>query len=159
MIAMYLHFSFIIFFKFVAGGAVAYNNQTCCHACVVRYTYTKSIQTFTRLCTSLKKKPQIKYFTGISGDVMTVAPDVTIEFTCSGPVSVIQPTWFLNGTFVETEGNCYRSRLRRLGELNATATLTISGNYDACVDFNIYCRIFRESQFLYLHNTILTFEG
>ena len=66
------------------------------------------------------------HFTGISGDVMTVAPDVTVEFTCSGPVSVIQPTWFLNGTFVETEGNCYRSRLRRLGELNATATLTIN---------------------------------
>ena len=99
------------------------------------------------------------HFTGISGDVMTVAPDVTVEFTCSGPVSVIQPTWFLNGTFVETEGNCYRSRLRRLRELNATATLTISGNYDTCGDFNIYCRIFRDSQFLYLHNTTLTVQG
>ena len=99
------------------------------------------------------------HFTGISGDVMTVAPDVTVEFTCSGPVSVIQPTWFLNGTFVETEGNCYRSRLRRLGEINATATLTINGNNDACVDFNIYCRIFRDSQFLYLHNTTLTVQG
>ena len=61
---------------------------------------------------------------------MTVAPDVTIEFTCNGLVSVIQPTWFLNGTFVESDGNCYRSRLRRLGELNATAILTINGNND-----------------------------
>ena len=99
------------------------------------------------------------HFTGISGDVMTVAPDVTVEFTCSGPVSVIQPTWFLNGRFAETDGNCYRSRLRRLGELNATATLTISGNYDACDNFKIYCRIFRDSQFLYLHNTTLTVQG
>ena len=117
------------------------------------------LQTFTRLSTSLKKKPHIKYFAGISGDVMTVAPDVTVEFTCSGPASVIQPTWFLNGTFVETDGNCYRSRLRRLGELNGTATLTISGNYDACDNFKIYCRIFRDSQFLYLHNTTLTVQG
>ena len=116
------------------------------------------LQTF-RLSISVKKKPHIKYFAGISGDVMIVAPDVTIEFTCSGPVGSFQPTWFLNGTFAETDGYCYRSRLRRLGELNATATLTISGNYDACGDFNIYCRIFRESQFLYLHNTTVTFEG
>ena len=90
---------------------------------------------------------------------MTVAPDVTVKFTCSGPGSIIQPTWYLNGTFAETDGYCYRSRLRRLGELNATAILTISGNSDACGDFNIYCRIFSESQFLYLHNTTLIVQG
>ena len=117
------------------------------------------IQTFTRVSISVQKKPPIKYFTGISGDVMTVAPDVTVEFTCSGPASIIQPTWFLNGTFVESEGNCYRSRLRRLRELNTTATLTISGNNDACDNFKIYCRIFMDSQFLYLHNTTLTVQG
>ena len=97
--------------------------------------------------------------TGISGDVMIVAPDITVEFTCSGAVDSFQPTWFLNGRVAETEGNCYRSRLRRLGELNTTATLTISGNYDTCDNFKIYCRIFRELQFLYLHNTTVTFQG
>ena len=157
---MYLHFSFIILLICHWWNSCIHCNQTCCHACVGRYTCTKSITNFYyRLSTSLKKKPHIKYFTGISGDITTVAPDVTIEFTCSGPVSVIQPTWFLNGTFVESEGNCYRSRLRRLGELNATAILTVSGNYDACRNVNIYCRIFRESRFLYLHNTTVTVQG
>ena len=90
---------------------------------------------------------------------MTVAPDVTIEFTCSGPVSIIQPTWFLNGVFTETEGYCYRSRLKTAGVPNATATLTINANDDTCDNFKIYCRIFRDSQFLYLHNTTLTVQG
>ena len=90
---------------------------------------------------------------------MIVAPDVTIEFTCSGPVGSFQPTWFLNGTFVESDGNCYRSRLRIPGRLNATAILTINGNNDSCGDYKIYCRIFTESQFLYLYNTTLTVQG
>ena len=97
-------------------------------------------------------------YTGISGDVVIVAPGVSVEFTCTGPDSEFPPTWFLNGRVAETEGDCYRSRLRRAGGLNATDTLTINGNY-TCDMFNTHCKIYRESQFLYLHYNTLLVQG
>ena len=91
---------------------------------------------------------------------MTVAPGVTVTFTCTGSADAFLPTWFVNGTMAVSGGHtCYRSTYsRRPRELNATATLTINGN-NSCNVFSVYCRIFRESKLLYLHNTTLTVQG
>ena len=97
-------------------------------------------------------------YIGIGGDVINVAPGVSVEFTCTGPDGEFPPAWLLNGRTAQTEGDCYRSRLRRNGGLNATATLTIYCNLDTCNNFHIHCRIQRE-QFLYLHDTTLTVQG
>ena len=97
---------------------------------------------------------------GTVGYAMIVAPGVTVTFTCTGPAdqSTVEPTWFVNGEIAETEGDCYRSILRRAEGLIYTATLMINGNR-TCDSFIIYCRIYRDSQFLYLHNATLTFQG
>ena len=97
-------------------------------------------------------------YIGIGSDVIIVAPGVSVKFTCNGPDGEFPPTWLLNGRAAKTEGNCYRSRFRRTGGLNATASLTINGNH-TCNMFKARCRIYRESQFLYLDNTTLTFQG
>ena len=100
-------------------------------------------------------------FAGVGGDTdtMIVAPGVSVKFnTCTGPADDFQPTWFVNGRVAETEVACYRSTLRTAEGLNYTATLTIDGNH-ACGDFNIYCRIYRESEPLYLHNTTVMVQG
>ena len=92
--------------------------------------------------------------------MMTVAPGVTVKFdTCTGLAdqSTVEPTWFVNGKTAETEGDCYESIITAEGR-NYTATLTINGNH-TCNTFNVYCRIYRESQTLYLHNTTVTFQG
>ena len=103
-------------------------------------------------------KYELYIFAGISGGVVIVAPAVSVEFTCTGPDGEFPPTWLLNEKAAESEGDCYTSRLRRAGGLNATATLTINDNH-TCNVFNIRCRIYRESKFLYLHNTTLTVQG
>ena len=93
--------------------------------------------------------------------MMMVAPGVTVRLnTCTGPAgqSTVEPTWFVNGEIAETEGDCYRSALRTAEGLNYTATLVINGNR-TCDTFNVYCRIYKESQALYLHNTSLTVQG
>ena len=97
---------------------------------------------------------------GTIGYAMIVAPGVTVTFTCTGPgdQSAVEPTWFVNGKFTVTDGGCYRSILRRAEGLIYTATLMINGNR-TCDTFIIYCRIYRDSQFLYLHNATLTFQG
>ena len=100
----------------------------------------------------------INSYIGIGGDVINVAPGVSVEFTCTGPDGEFPPAWLLNGRTAQTEGDCYRSRLGRNGGLNATATLTIYCNLDTCNNFYIHCRIQRE-QFLYLHDTTLTVQG
>ena len=97
-------------------------------------------------------------YAGTSGDVVIVAPGVSVEFTCTGPDGEFPPSWLLNGREAETEGDCYRSRLRRASELNATDILMINGNHN-CNMFNMRCRIHSESQFLYLNNTTLTVQG
>ena len=94
-------------------------------------------------------------FAGISGDVINVATGVSVEFACTGPDP---PTWFVNGRAAVTEGDCYRWRLIRSGEVNYTATLVINGNR-TCDTFNVYCRIYSGPQVLYLHNTTLTVQG
>ena len=94
----------------------------------------------------------------MSGGVVVVAPGVSVDFTCTGPDGEFPPTWLLNGRRAESDGNCYRSRLRRPEGLNVTDTLTVNGNH-TCNVFNICCRIYRESQFLYLHNTTLIVQG
>ena len=100
----------------------------------------------------------IYFYAGICGDALIVAPDVTVEFICTGPVIASLPTWFVNGRVAVTKGNCYRLTIRRAAGINATATLTINGNHN-CDTFNIYCRIYRDSRFLYLHNTTLRIQG
>ena len=96
---------------------------------------------------------------GIDPTTMIIAPYVTAKFTCTGPYGEFPPKWLLDGRGALTKGDCYNSTLTETGDRNATATLTIGGNYDGCGDFNIYCRIFIQSQFLYLHNTTLEMEG
>ena len=81
---------------------------------------------------------------------MTVAPGVTVEFTCTGP----DVDWFVNGRRAETRAECYRSDLNAEG-LNYIATLTITGNH-ACSIFTIYCSVSREVP---LHNTTLLVQG
>ena len=97
---------------------------------------------------------------GVGSDAMIVAPGVSVEFNnCTGPADdYFQPTWFVNRRVAATEGDCYRSRLRTAEGPNYTATLVINGNR-TCDTFDVYCRIYKESQALYLHNTTLTVQG
>ena len=110
---------------------------------------------------SVYKKMLFLHAGTVGNTMITVAPGVTVKFnTCTGPagLSAVQPTWFVNGKIAETEGDCYESILIIAEGLNYTATLTINGN-DTCDTFNVYCRIYRESQFLCIHNTTVTFQG
>ena len=95
---------------------------------------------------------------GVGSNAMIVAPGVSVEFNnCTGPADeFFQPTWFVNGRVAATDGGCYRSILS--GMDHYIATLVINGNH-TCDTFNVYCRIYRESQALYLHNTTLTVQG
>ena len=101
---------------------------------------------------------KFRFRAGVGSDAMIVAPGVSVEFNnCTGPADgFFQPTWFVNGRVAATDGGCYRSRLS--GMDHYTATLVINGNH-TCDTFNVYCRIYRESQDLYLHNTTLTVQG
>ena len=83
-----------------------------------------------------------------------VAPGVTVELMCTG----LAVLWYLNGRQTISDEDCYRLTSRRAGDRNVTATLAINGNH-TCDAFNVYCRIYRESQFLYLHNTTLIVQG
>ena len=108
------------------------------------------------LCT---EETSIEPFTGISGDAILVAPGVSVEFTCTGLDGEFQPTWIVNRRVAVTEGDCYTSRLiRAQNPENVTATLTINGNRDTCRTFNVYCRLYRESQFVFVHNTTLVVQ-
>ena len=110
------------------------------------------------LCTQRNFKNE--HFTGISADAVLVAPGVSVEFTCMGQDGEFQPTWFVNGRVAVTEGDCYRSRLIRAeNPQNVMATLTINSNHDTCHTFNVFCRIYRESQFTFVHNTTLVVQG
>lgn len=89
---------------------------------------------------------------------MIIASDVAIKLTCTVPA--VPPTWFVNGRVAVTEGDCYRSRLIRAeNPQNVMATLTINSNRDTCHTFNVFCRIYRESQFTFVHNTTLVVQG
>ena len=90
---------------------------------------------------------------------MIIAPHVTAKFTCTGPYNEFPPKWLSDGKGLPTVGKCYNSTLTNTGDGNATATLIIHGNSTQCETFNISCRIFKESQFLYLHNTTVEIEG
>ena len=103
-------------------------------------------------------------FTVVGGDIdataMIIAPHVTAEFTCTGPYNDFPPKWLLNGTGQLDVGKCYNSnKTNTPGKRNATATLIIHGNSTQCGTFNISCRIYKDSQFLYLHNTTVEIEG
>ena len=89
---------------------------------------------------------------------MTVAPGVSVMFTCTGPVDPFQPTWFVNRESAETNGDCYISTLSEAERQNYTATLMISGNH-TCGTFNVYCRIYSGPRALYLHNITLRVQG
>ena len=91
---------------------------------------------------------------GIGGGPIVVARGVTVELICTGPDVV----WYLNGTQTLSYEDCYRLTIRRAEDRNVTATLAINGNH-TCDAFNVYCRIYRESDFLYIHNTTLIVQG
>ena len=93
-------------------------------------------------------------FAGIGGGPITVAPGVTVKLICTGPDVV----WYLNGRQALSAEDCCRLTVRRAGGQNITATLAINGN-NTCDAFNVYCRIYRESQLLYIHNTTLIVQG
>ena len=94
---------------------------------------------------------------GVSGDTMIVALGVSVEFNnCTGPADeYFQPTWFVNGRVAATEGDCYGSTLS--GMDHYTATLVINGNHTC--NNAVFCRIYRESQALYLYNTTVIVQG
>ena len=94
------------------------------------------------------------YFAGIGGGPIVVARGVTVELICTGP----DVAWYLNGRQAFTNEDCYRLALRSVGDRNVTGTLAINGNH-TCDAFNVYCRIYGESQFLYIHNTTLIVQG
>ena len=83
-----------------------------------------------------------------------VAPGVTVKLICTGP----DVAWYLNGRQAFTNEDCYKLALRSAGDRNATATLAINANR-TCDAFNVYCRIYSKSQFLYIHNTTLIVQG
>ena len=95
---------------------------------------------------------------GIDATAMIIAPYVKAEFTCTGPYNEFPPKWLLNGSGALRVGDCYNSTLTRTGDRNATATLIVYGN-STCETFNISCRIYKDSQYLYLHYTTLEIEG
>ena len=84
-----------------------------------------------------------------------VAPGVTVELICTGPDVV----WYLNGRQALTYKDCYRLTIGGAGDRNVTATLAINGNHTCGDASNVYCRIYRASQFLYIHNTTLIVQG
>ena len=103
-------------------------------------------------------------FTVVGDDIdataMIIAPHVTVEFTCTGPYNEFPPGWLLNGKGALAVGDCYTHSTRtNTGDENATATLIIHGNSTQCKTFNISCRIYKDSQFLYPHNTTVEIEG
>ena len=83
-----------------------------------------------------------------------VAPGVTVELICTGPVVL----WYLNGRQALSKEDCYRSTLRSAGGQNVTGTLAINVN-STCHGFNVYCRIDKESQSLYINNITLIIQG
>ena len=108
----------------------------------------------------MKRNIRNEHSAGISGDTILVAPGVSVKFSCTGQDGEFQPTWFVNGRKAVTVGDCYTSRLIRAENLlYVTATLTINSNHDTYGTFNVYCRIFRESQFTFVHNTTLVVQG
>ena len=96
--------------------------------------------------------------TGVSGNALNIAHNVTITFTCTTN-GRRTPDWFVNGTVVLTSGDRYRSSTRN-GIHNKTATLTINGS---CIHstLNIYCEVYNmiKHQFLQMHMTTLTIQG
>ena len=114
---------------------------------IALYRLTSKVSTL-YLC---KKK---FYFAGIGGGPIVVAPGVTVQLICTGPDIV----WYLNGRQALSYEDCYRLTIRGAGDQNVTATLAINGN-NTCDAFNVYCRIYRASQFLYIHNTTLIVQG
>ena len=94
------------------------------------------------------------YFAGIGGGPIVVAPGVTVELICTGPDVV----WYLNGRQALTYKDCYRLTIGGAGDRNVTATLAINANH-TCDAFNVYCRIYREPDFLYIHHTTLIVQG
>lgn len=95
---------------------------------------------------------------GIDATAMIIAPYVKAEFTCTGPYNEFPPKWLLNGSGALRVGDCYNYTLNDTMDGNATATLIVYGN-STCETFNISCRIYKDSQYLYLHYTTLEIEG
>ena len=104
-------------------------------------------------CLCIKK---LLTHTGIGGDAMIVAHDVTLQLTCTG--ETFQPTWFVNGTVVVTAGHCYTPITPFVDGNELIYTLQIDGNR-TCGAMNIFCKAFRRGQLLIIHNISLTFQG
>lgn len=101
-------------------------------------------------------KSNILIHTGYGHNVVIVAHNTTINFTCTDGRHY--PTWFVNETTVGTEGRGYRTVIK--GTEEVTATLTVNGNI-ICDTLNIHCEAYvtKERQFLSLHNTTMKVQG
>jgi len=94
--------------------------------------------------------------TGIGADgSMKAAHNTTVKLTCTASDDYpIAPAWFMDGSFVPSEGG-YRSSIDEdTGEL--IGTLTINGN-QTCGTFRVHCVLYPSEQIM--HSTMLTVEG
>ena len=88
---------------------------------------------------------------------MIVTHNTTITLTCvTGGTSA--PSWYANGTEVQTTGDGYR--VSTSNGVYYTATLTINSNL-TCETVNVYCEIYNttEQHHVHMHNTTLRFKG
>ena len=94
--------------------------------------------------------------TGYGRNVMIVAHNTTINFTCTDGRHY--PTWFVNETTVGTEGHRYRTIIN--GTEEVTATLAINSDI-VCDTLNIHCEAYvtEERRFLPMHNTTVKVQG
>ena len=108
------------------------------------------------LCRKKIKLTKFSIRTGYGRDVVIVARNSTVNFTCTD--GIYNPTWFVNESTVGTEGRDYRTIIE--GTEEVTATLTINGNI-ICDTLNIHCEAYvsEEGQYLSMHNTSVKVQG
>ena len=95
--------------------------------------------------------------TGVCGNVVTVSHNTTINLTCTTSDGRRTPGWFVNETYVDSEGDIYT--VSTSTGMDKTTTLTINGNLSS-ETVNVYCEVITtELQFVYMHNTTLRFQG
>ena len=90
----------------------------------------------------------------ISGNLVIIATDVTIEFTCNGSNDLFPPTWLVNGTAVGTVGHDGYSSVISGRE----STLTIDG-HPTCDSLSLVCKILTEAILVTMHNITLIIQG
>ena len=130
----------------------------CLSEIVIQRTNIVCIANIAPHCNCAESNPNISIHTGYGRDVVIVAHNTTIKFTCTDGRH--NPTWFVNETTVGTEGHGYRTSTIIKGTEKVTATLTVNGNI-ICDTLNIHCEAFidEERQFVPMHNTTVKVQG